>query len=255
VPGASGDLSSRSSSGGSAQRNSPLGLVLQAQKHVAEVSSLLNGGGAAMLHEGVQTNFQALPLEARGLAEQTARLVGLIPDATPPGAAVPFSTLTKDLDALAATATQLVEDTTLNMATALGQDRDQRRLMLEPRVQELKEAGKAAKAALARMPVAELRAHKEVVDSVKGVSTPIVKGKLAAWQGATETLHEQMKAQFGATDPITLAALEARTEASATSLSTLWRMAKANVGEIVFNHTVGPIVGTLGWLFGMGGQA
>jgi len=91
------------------------------------------------------------------------------------------------------------------------------------------------------MPVAELRAHKEVV-----------KNQLTAWAGATETLHEQLKAQFGETHPTTVAALEARTEASAIYGKTMLRMAAANLGHLAFDMTVGPLVSGLARLFGTG---
>jgi len=213
----------------------------QISAHLNEVSSLLNAGGLGMLQQGAKDGFESLPPQYRGLALQTARLVGVMSEPTPTGSAMPFPALGERLEAMTSASSQLVDATKLDIASALQQDPQQRAAMLAPHLIQLKDAGRVTAAAIAQMPVAELRANKEVV-----------KEQLTAWAGSTETLHEQLKAQFGETHPTTVAALEARTEASAIYGKTMVRMAVANLGSKAFNMTVGPVVSGLARLFGAG---
>ena len=91
------------------------------------------------------------------------------------------------------------------------------------------------------MPVAELRANRDAV-----------KEELPKWVNATEEVHEQLKAQLGELHPVTVAALEARTEASAAYGKTMMRMAVANLGSKAYEVTVGPVINGLTKLFGGG---
>ena len=206
-----------------------------------EVTSLLNAGGTAVLQQGARNGFESLPQEYRGLAMQTAGLVGIVSQPTPAGAAMPFPALASRLGAVTSASSQLAALTQLDMATALRQEPAQRAATLEPQVAQLKEATGAVAAAIQQMPVAELRANRE-----------LVKEKLSQWTAATEAIHTDLKAQIGETHPLTVAALEARTEAAAASTRTLVRMAVANLGEKAYNMTVGAVVSAAARLFGSG---
>lgn len=198
-------------------------------------------GGLNMLQQGAKDGFESLPPAYRGLAAQTARLVGVMSEPAPSGSAMPFPELGKRLEAATSAAAQLVEATKLDLASALQLEPQQRAAVLAPHLNQLKEACDVNARAIADMPVAQLRAHREVV-----------KEQLTALSGSTETLHEQLKAQLGETDPATVAALGARTAASAAYGKTMLRMAAANLGEKAFNATVGPVISGLGRLFGRG---
>jgi hypothetical protein len=212
------------------------------QKHVNEVSGLLSSGGLGMLQHGATDGFASLPPEYRGLGMQTACLVGAVTEPKPPGPAMPFPVLAPRLEAVAAASSHLVDATKLDsVSAALQQDPQQRADALAPHVQQLKDAGRVTAAAINQMPVAELRANKEVVIE-----------QLSGWAGATETLHEQLKGQFGETHPVTVAALEARTEASAVYGKTMVRIAVARLGSGLYNLTVGKAVAGVSRLFGAG---
>jgi len=212
------------------------------QSHVNEVSGLLSNGGLVMLQQGATDGFASLPPEYRDLGMQTARLAGLVTEPVTPGLAMPFPALAPRLEAVAAASSHLVDATKLHsVSAALRQDPQRRSDTLAPHVKQLKDAGRVTAAAVNQMPVAELRANKEVV-----------KEQLTAWADATETLHEHLKAQFGETHPVTVAALEARTEASAIYGKTMVRMAIARLGSGLYNLTVGKAVAGVTRLFGAG---
>jgi hypothetical protein len=223
------------------RRGLPPGASQEISGRVNEALGLLNAGGAAMLQQGVQDGFHALPPQYQSLAMQTARLTGFMTDSLASSVTMPFPDLAQRLQALSAASSQLVDASKLDVVSSLGQDPGQRAAALAPQLHQLKEVGRTAGAALANTPVAELRANKE-----------LVKEQLTAWAGSTETLHEQLKAQFGETHPATVTALEARTEASAAYCKTMLRMAVANLGSMAFNMTVGPAMASLGRLFGAG---
>ncbi len=187
-----------------------------------------------MLAQGAKDSFESLPPAYRGLAAQTAQLVGVMAEPTPSGSAMPYPELAKRLETVTSASVQLAEATKLDLMGALGQDPQQRVAMLTPHLTQLKDASKVAAQAVAQMPVAELRANRE---SVKGLLTDMSR--------ATEGLHEQVKAQFGDVHPLTVAALEARTAASAAYGKTMLRMALANVGNMAVNATIGPVVSAL----------
>jgi hypothetical protein len=209
--------------------------------HMNEVTGLLNAGGTAMLQQGAKDGFESLPPQYRSLASHTARLVGVLTEPMPAGSAMPFPALGIRLEAVTSASSQLVDSTKLDITSALRLEPEQRAAMLAPHLTQLRDAGRITAAAIAQMPVAELRANKA-----------LVKEKLTAWAGATETLHEQLKAQFGETHPMTVAALEARTEASAAYGKTMLRMAAANLGSMAFNMTVGPVISGVARLLGSG---
>jgi len=209
---------------------------------VNEVSGQLSSGALATLQQGVNDGFASLPPAYRDLGMQTARLVGLVNEPAPTGPAMPFPALAPRLEAVAVVSSQLVEATKLDsVSAALLQNPQQRADMLAPHVKQLKDAGHVTAAAINQMPVAELRANREVV-----------KDQLTAWAGATETLHDQLKAQLGETHPVTVAALEARTEASAVYGKTMMRMAIARLGGGLYDLTVGKAVAGVSRLFGAG---
>ena len=132
---------------------------------------------------------------------------------------MPFPALAPRLEAVAVVSSQLVETMKLDsVSAALLQDPQRRADALAPHVKRLKDAGHVTAVAINQMPVSELRANRE-----------LVKDQLTAWAGATETLHDQLKAQLGETHPVTVAALEARTEASAVYGKTMMRMAAARL--------------------------
>jgi hypothetical protein len=238
-----GDLSARTSSasGVAPRRNVSPAALQQVSQHMNEAVGLLNAGGAEMLQQGARDGFKSLPPQYQGLALQTARLAGVMSDAVPPGPVLPFSSLAPRLEAVASASSELAAATKLDLAGALAQDAQQRATALGPHVGQLKDAGRITASAIAQMPVAELRANKEVV-----------KEQLTAWAGATETLHKQLREQFGETHPTTVVALEARTEASAAYAKTMLRMVAANLGSMAFNMTVGPLVAGLRRFSGAG---
>ncbi|MDR7151984.1 hypothetical protein J2W49_003960 [Hydrogenophaga palleronii] len=217
----------------------PASSTSQVNTQLSEVTSLLNAGGLGMLQQRAKDSFESLPSAYRSLATQTARLVGVMSDPTPSGSAMPFPELGKRLEAVTSASAQLVEATKLDLASALQLEPQQRAAMLAPHLNQLKEACNVTAQAVAQMPVAELRANREVV-----------KEQLTALSRSTETVHEQLKAQLGETDPATVAALEARTAASAAYGKTMLRMAAANLGNMAFNITVGPVISGLNRLFG-----
>ena len=239
------DLQARGTSPGASTLRTPLPLPASSSAaisaHMDEVTSLLNAGGTAVLQQGARNGFESLPQEYRGLAMQTAGLVGIASQPTPAGAAMPFPALASRLGAVTSASSQLAALTQLDMATALHQEPAQRAATLEPQVAQLKEATGAVAAAIQRMPVAELRANRE-----------LVKEKLSQWTAATEAIHTDLKAQFGDVHPLTVAALEARTAAAAASTRTLVRMAVANLGEKAYNMTVGAVVSAAARFFGSG---
>jgi hypothetical protein len=237
-----GDLRSRpSTSSPPPRRGFDPGASARVGGPANEIAGLMAAGGAAMLQQGVQTGFQSLPAEYRGLGLQTARLVGLMPDGGSQAAQMPFAQLAPRLSAVAQSAAKLVDATRLDLAAALTLDPQQRAAMLSPHLSQLKDAGRMTADAIAQMPVADLLANKQ-----------IVKEELTAWTGSTETLHEQLKAQLGEAHPATVMALEARTEASAAYGKTMLRMAAARLGSAAFNLTVGPLVGGLARWLGTG---
>jgi len=240
-----GDLRPRGSSESTAPRRNSLtpsaGSSPEISARLNEVAAHLNATGIAMLQQGAKDGFGTLPPQYRSLALQTARLVGVMTEPTPPGPAMPFSALANRLEAVTPTSSQPVESVKLDMASALRQDPGRRATMLAPHLTELRNAGRVTAAAVAQMPVAELLANKE-----------LVKEKLTAWAGTTETIHEQLKAQLGDRHPTTVAALEARTEASAAYGKTMLRMAASRLGRMAFNMTVGPVIAGAARLFGSG---
>jgi len=206
-----------------------------------EVRGLLDAGGAAMLQQGVQDGFESLPPEYRGIAMQTARLIGFTTETPQPGDVMSVAELAQRLEALSSTSSQLVDASKLDIVSALGQDPAQRAAALAPQVHRLMGAGRTVGAAISQVPVAQLRANEDFVQK-----------QLHDWSCATETLHEQLKAQFGPTDMTTVFALQARTESAAAYGKTMMRIKVANLGSMAFNVTVGPVVAGLSRLFGAG---
>jgi hypothetical protein len=185
--------------------------VQQVQAATNEVNALLQGGGAALLQQGVQDGFRSLPPEARGLAVQTARLVGIgSAEPTSPTAPLSPASLLQRLDAVSAASSQPFVD-----------------------LQQVKESSRVIAASLAKTPVADLLANREAV-----------KEKLSTWVNQTEALHEQLKAD-GPTDPATMIALEARTQAAECQAKTLTRMAVGRLGRMAFDLTVGAVASTV----------
>ncbi len=207
-----------------------------------EVSGQLSNGALATLQQGANDRFASLPPAYRDLGMQTARLVGLVAEPAPTSRAMPFPALAPRLEAVAVVSSQLVEATKLDsVSAALLQDPQRRADALAPHVKRLKDAGHVTAVAINQMPVSELRANRE-----------LVKDQLTAWAGATETLHDQLKAQLGETHPVTVAALEARTEASAVYGKTMMRMAAARLGGGLYELTLGKAVAGVSRLFGPG---
>jgi hypothetical protein len=188
--------------------------IQQVQAATNEVNALLQGGGAALLQQGVQDGFRSLPPEARGLAVQTARLVGI--GSAEPASPTPLlspASLLQRLDAVAAASSAPFVDE-----------------------EQVRESSKVIAASIAKMPVADLLANREAV-----------KEKLSTWANQTEALHEKLRGPDGirATNPATMIALEARTQAAECRTKTLARMAVGRLGRMAFDLTVGPVVSTV----------
>jgi hypothetical protein len=234
------DLPSRASTAPAAARRS---IQPQAQQQVQasvnEVNRLLDGGGGAALAQAARDGFNALPAEYRGLAEQTARLAGLIGGTAQPVPSLSSGALLQRLDAALSAAATLVSATRLDLTGALTQDPQARAEALKPHVDQLRSSSRTMASAVAQMPVAELRTSRDAV-----------KEKLGSWTNQTEALHEQLKAQLGDTHPVTVAALEARTDAAATFSKTMLRMAVANLGRLAFDLTVGAAAAGVRRFFG-----
>lgn len=223
------DLPTRASAAAAApSRNLSPQARQQVQASLNEVNRLLDGTGGAALAQAARDGFTALPAEYRGLAEQTARLAGLIGGTAQPAPALSSEALLQRLDAALSAAATLVGATRLDLTGALAQDPQARAEALKPHVDQLRSSSRAMASAVAQMPVAELRTSRDAV-----------KEKLGSWTNQTEALHEQLKAQLGDTHPVTVAALEARTDAAATFSKTMVRMAVANLGRLAFDLTVG----------------
>jgi hypothetical protein len=245
APFPAGELRPRGSPSSTPPRRNPLTLPASLSAAIStplnEVTGLLDAGGMAMLQQGAKDGFESLPPQYRSLALQAARLLGVISVPVPAGPAMPFPMLASRLEAVASASSHLGDLARLDITTALRHEPEQRAAMLAPYLAQLRNAGHITAAAIAQMPVAELRANKA-----------LVKEKLAAWAGATEALHEQVKAQFGETHPLTAAALEARAEASTAYGKSMLRLAVANLGNMAFNMTVGPVVAGVARLLGSG---
>lgn len=240
---ANAELPARTSNADAAPRRSvPAAALQQVQASLAEVNRLLDGNAVAAMEQGARDGFKSLPAEYRGVALQTARLAGIAGGTALPAASFSAEGLLHRLDAVLSASSRLVETSRLDLAGALSQDPQARAEALKPHVAQLKESGHIIAAGVAQVPVAELRASREAV-----------KEQLSTWAGQTEALHEQLKAQFGDTHPVTVDALEARTEASATFSKTMVRMALANLGQRVFDLTIGPVASGLGRFFGARG--
>jgi hypothetical protein len=234
------DLPTRASTAPVSPRRSVSPQALQqVQAGVNEVSRLLDGKAGAALAQAAREGFAALPAEYRGLAEQTARLTGLMSSHNPSVAALSSSALVQRLDAALSVASTLLAATRLDLAGALTQEPQARAEALKPHVEQLRSSSRALASAVAQMPVAELRTQREAV-----------KEKLGGWTNQTEALHEQLKAQLGDTHPVTVAALEARTDAAATFSRTMVRMAVANLGRMAFDLTVGAAASGVRRFFG-----
>jgi hypothetical protein len=233
---ASADLPSRTSNAASAspprvRRES----AQQVQVALNEVSRLLEGGGAAVLEQGAREGFRSLPPQYQGLALQTARLAGIAGDSASPAAALSPASLLQRLDLVAGASTQLIEAARLDLASALTQSPQARADALKAGVEQIKESSSVMAASVKQTSVGDLLANREAV-----------KEKLSTWADQTAALHEQLKAQLGDVDPVTVAALQARTEASATMAQTMARMAVGRLGRMAFNLTVGPAVSAAG---------
>jgi hypothetical protein len=234
------DLPSRTSDAPTASRRgiSPQA-VQQVQASLNEVNRLLDGKGVAALEQAAREGFSALPAEYRGLAAQTARLAGITGDTAQPVPSLSSGALLQRLDAALSSASELIAATRLDLAGALAQDPQARAEALKPHVEQLQASSRVMAAAVAKMPVAELRTEREAV-----------KEKLGAWTNQTEALHERLKAQLGDTHPVTVAALEARTDAASTFSKTMVRMAVANLGRMAFDLTVGAAASHVRRFFG-----
>jgi len=234
------DLPARTSTAPAAPRRSVSPQDLQQlQASVNDVNRLLDGKAGAALAQAARDDFKALPAEYRGIAEQTARLAGLVGGKAQPAPALSPRALLQRLDAALAVASTLIMATGLDLTSALAQDPQARAEALKPQVDQLRSSGRAMASAVAQMPVAELRTQREAV-----------KKKLGHWAQQTEALHEQLKAQLGDVHPVTVAALEARTDAAALFSKTMVRMAVANLGRMAFDLTVGAAAAGVRRFFG-----
>lgn len=241
----SSELQARASSGSPPPRRS---ISPSASARVAvqanEVSELLNQGGLAFLQQGAKTNFDAVPPEFRALPQQMARLLGITTEPAPAAKAVSFAVLSQRLDATTAAANELAKFSKLDLASALTQEPQHRAAAMQPYIELIRDSSRATADAFRQMPVAELRANRDAV-----------KEELPKWVSATEQVHEQLKAQLGELHPVTVAALEARTEASSAYGKTMMRMAVANLGNKAYELTVGPVINRLTGLFGGGSNS
>lgn len=217
-----------------------LGAEVTAQ--MKALSSLLDSGGLEVLKQCASDGFKSLPPRHRSLGMQTARLLHVVSEPEPTTPVMPFPAIERRMEAMVAASSQLIEASRLDLTTALHNDPQQRASMLAPYLDRINETGRVTAAAIARTPVAELRANRETL-----------KEQLSTWASSTEKLHEQLRGQFGDTHPVTVTALEARTEASAINTKTLARMAVAKLGSTVFNMTVGPLISGAARLLGRGG--
>jgi hypothetical protein len=207
-----------------------------------DVTTLLDAGGLDLLQQGSRDGFQALPPHLRSLGAQTARLVGVTQVPAPSSAPIGLEALCSRLEAVSSAAAELAGSVRLDMATALGQDAGQRAAALSPQLDSLIHASRLTAGALAQASTKDLR-----------TDTSRIKETLSTWAESTAALHEQLKAQWGPTHPLTTAALEARTEASSAYGKTLGRMLAARVGNALLDITVRPALGALSRLFGSGG--
>lgn len=223
------DLPSRTSMAPApARRSIPTEALQQVQASVGEVNRLLDGRAGAALAQAARDGFSALPAEYRELGMQTARLAGLMADTHLLAPTLSTGEVLQRLDAVLSSTSRLVDATRLDLAGALMLDPQARAEALKPHVEQLKASGSVIAAAVAKTPVAEFREHREAV-----------KEQLGTWAHQTEALHEQLKAQLGDTHPVTVAALTARTEASATFSKTMVRMAADRLGRLAFDLTLG----------------
>lgn len=193
-----------------------------------EVNNLLASGGAAILEQGLRDGFQALPPQTRPLGLQTARLLGMGGELTPPSSPLSPTSLLQRLDLVSGTSEQLLRGANLDLAASVDQIRESTNLIA---------------ASLKATPTADLAANREAV-----------KEKMSAWTNQTEALHEQLKAQAKAQgmtekecdrDPVISAALHARTEAAYANMKTLARMGMHRMGRAAFDLTIGAVASTV----------
>jgi hypothetical protein len=229
----------------------------EAEFQLGEVARLLQNGGMKVLRDGLASGFESLGPDNRDLGMQIAGIFGMVQVQSPVGSAMTPAQVRTSLEDLAETASQAVAKARPNEQSALGQSASQRIQELTIAVAQLRRAGGQAKANLDETSGQELlKAARPglLKQDANGnwAEVNLVVERLSQWHDSAAALHEEIERRFGPTHPLTVAAQLARTEASAAYAKTTSRMVRANVGNVIYKATLGPLLSGVSRLFGMG---
>lgn len=220
-----------------------LGLSLTGNAHIKahldEVRTLVVGqGGRALLQHGVDTGFESLPVQHQGLAQQTARILGIGPVQRATTGPMSFEQLAESLQSAVEAAARLQQASSARAQTPL-----RRTEALRSSAERIRSATDIAAQGLRQMPTEALLIHREAVKELLGDLVDV-----------TEAAYEKLKAQLGDTHEVTVAALQARTEAAQVSFDTYGRMAWQRGKNALYGIAGGPIVSGLTRLLGRNGS-
>lgn len=220
-----------------------LGISLADSPHIKarvdEVRTLVVcQGGRALLQHGVETGFESLPAQHQGLAQQTARMLGIGPVQRSTTGPMSFAQLAESLQSAVEAAAHLQQ-----ASSARAQTPQRRTEALRSSAKRIRSATDIAAQGLRQMPTEALLIHREAVKELLGELVDV-----------TEAAYEKLKAQLGDTNEVTVAALQARTEAAHVSFDTYGRMAWQRGKNALYGMTGGPIVNGLTRLLGRNGS-